>query len=88
MLQNLYKYTPSLLQCHTINTLSKLWRAFRKSTKNIHTSLGQLDDVVGSTTKAINREVMNVESLPAIEDMTTLEIKVNLEEISLGDKRF
>jgi len=38
-----------------------------KAQKNIQTGLGQLDDVVGTRTRAINRELRNVESLPAVE---------------------
>ena len=38
-----------------------------KAQKNIQTGLGQLDDVVGTRTRAINRELRNVESLPAAE---------------------
>ncbi len=37
-----------------------------KAQKNIQTGLGQLDDVVGTRTRAINRELKNVESLPAV----------------------
>ena len=43
-----------------------------KAQKNIQTGLGQLDDVVGIRTRAINRELRNVEMLPAAE--STLEI--------------
>ncbi|HRI32478.1 MAG TPA: DNA recombination protein RmuC [Saprospiraceae bacterium] len=43
-----------------------------KAQKNIQTGLGQLDDVVGTRTRAINRELRNVEMLPAAE--STLEI--------------
>lgn len=38
-----------------------------KAQKNIQTGLGQLDDVVGTRTRAIQRQLKNVESLPAIE---------------------
>jgi DNA recombination protein RmuC len=38
-----------------------------KAQKNIQTGLGQLDDVVGTRTRAINRELRNVELLPAVE---------------------
>ena len=37
-----------------------------KAQKNIQTGLGQLDDVVGTRTRAINRELRNVERLPAV----------------------
>lgn len=43
-----------------------------KAQKNIQTGLGQLDDVVGTRTRAINRQLKNVESLPAVE--TKLEL--------------
>ena len=38
-----------------------------KAQKNIQTGLGQLDDVVGTRTRAINRELRDVERLPAPE---------------------
>ena len=38
-----------------------------KAHKNIQTGLGQLDDVVGVRTRAINRQLRQVESLPAAE---------------------
>lgn len=57
-----------------------------KAQKNIQTGLGQLDDVVGTRTRAINRELRNVENLPAVEGTTTPEIKVDLGEITLGTK--
>jgi len=38
-----------------------------KAQKNIQTGLGQLDDVVGTRTRAIQRQLRNVESLPAVE---------------------
>ena len=38
-----------------------------KAQKNIQTGLGQLDDVVGTRTRAIQRQLRNVESLPAAE---------------------
>jgi len=49
-----------------------------KAQKNIQTGLGQLDDVVGTRTRAINRELRNVESLPAVAAI------VELPEIVLG----
>jgi len=49
-----------------------------KAQKNIQTGLGQLDDVVGTRTRAINRELRNVESLPAVATV------VELPEIVLG----
>jgi DNA recombination protein RmuC len=38
-----------------------------KAQKNIQTGLGQLDEVVGTRTRAINRQLRNVESLTAAE---------------------
>jgi DNA recombination protein RmuC len=38
-----------------------------KAQKNIHTGLGQLDDLMGTRTRAIQRQLRNVESLPAVE---------------------
>lgn len=38
-----------------------------KAQKNIQTGLGQLDDVVGTRTRAIQRQLKNIESLPAAE---------------------
>jgi DNA recombination protein RmuC len=43
-----------------------------KAQKNIQIGMGQLDDVVGTRTRAINRQLKNVESLPAVEAETTL----------------
>lgn len=59
-----------------------------KAQKNIQTGLGQLDDVVGTRTRAIQRQLRNVESLPAAEapDLLTdpvleaLDIKTEREE--------
>ncbi len=49
-----------------------------KAQKNIQTGLGQLDDVVGTRTRAINRELRNVESSPAVDASLKLpEIKLN-----------
>ena len=38
-----------------------------KAQRNIHTGLGQLDEMVGTRTRAIQRQLKNVESLPATE---------------------
>ena len=57
-----------------------------KAQKNIQTGLGQLDDVVGTRTRAIKRELRDVETLPAVEGAIALpEIisKPNLTEIAL-----
>lgn len=43
-----------------------------KAQKNILTGLGQLDDVVGTRTKAINRKLKHVQSLPAAESQNIL----------------
>ncbi len=55
-----------------------------KAQKNIQTGLGQLDEVVGTRTRAIKRELRNVESLPVVEGATTPEIKVELGTAALG----
>lgn len=43
-----------------------------KAQKNIQTGLGQLDDVVGTRTRAIKRQLRNVETLPAVETQNIL----------------
>ncbi|MBS1632384.1 MAG: DNA recombination protein RmuC, partial [Bacteroidetes bacterium] len=43
-----------------------------KAQKNIQTGLGQLDDVVGTRTRAIKRQLRNVESLPTAEETMLL----------------
>jgi DNA recombination protein RmuC len=43
-----------------------------KAQKNIQTGLGQLDDVVGTRTRAIQRQLRNVELLPAVETQNIL----------------
>jgi len=43
-----------------------------KAQKNIQTGLGQLDDVVGTRTRAIQRQLRNVETLPAVETQIEL----------------
>ena len=43
-----------------------------KAQKNIQIGMGQLDDVVGTRTRAINRQLKNVETLPAPEAESTL----------------
>ncbi len=43
-----------------------------KAQKNIQTGLGQLDDVVGTRTRAIQRQLKNVETLPAVEAANAL----------------
>jgi DNA recombination protein RmuC len=52
-----------------------------KAQKNIQTGLGQLDDVVGTRTRAIQRQLRNVETLPAVEAPLELpEIILNTNE--------
>ena len=43
-----------------------------KAQKNIQTGLGQLDDVVGTRTRAIKRQLKDIESLPAVEGQIVL----------------
>jgi len=43
-----------------------------KAQKNIQTGLGQIDDVVGTRTRAIQRHLKNIESLPAVEGQPLL----------------
>ena len=52
-----------------LSTVKKEFETFggllEKAQKNIQTGLGQLDDVVGTRTRAIQRQLRNVENLPA-----------------------
>jgi DNA recombination protein RmuC len=56
-----------------------------KAQKNIQTGLGQLDDVMGKRTRAIQKQLRNVESLPAAEaqkilpDMTLDVLDIEIE---------
>lgn len=43
-----------------------------KAQKNIQTGLGQLDDVVGTRTRAIKKQLRDVETLPAAEKQSVL----------------
>ena len=43
-----------------------------KAQKNIQAGLGQLDDIVGTRTRAIQRQLRNVETTPAIEAQSIL----------------
>ncbi len=43
-----------------------------KAQKNIQTGLGQLDDVVGTRTRAIKRQLRNVETVPTVEAQNIL----------------
>ena len=65
-----------------LGTVKKEFEVFggllEKAQKNIQTGLGQLDDVVGTRTRAIQRQLRNVETLPAVEAAIELpEIIVN-----------
>lgn len=54
-----------------------------KAQKNIQTGLGQLDDVVGTRTRAIQRQLRNVETLPAAVvqiELPEIEIKADEDE--------
>ena len=54
-----------------------------KAQKNIQTGLGQLDDVVGTRTRAIKRELRDVETLPAVEgaiELPEIIVKENFTE--------
>jgi DNA recombination protein RmuC len=44
----------------------------QKAQKNIHTGLGQLEDVVGKRTRAIKKQLKDVEALPAAESKKIL----------------
>ncbi|MGG9959991.1 DNA recombination protein RmuC [Ferruginibacter sp. SUN106] len=61
----------------TVKTeFEKFGGMLEKAQKNIQTGLGQLDDVVGARTRAIKRQLRNVESLPAGDEQNILpEIK-------------
>jgi len=52
----------------TVKTeFGKFGGLLEKAQKNIQTGLGQLDDVVGTRTRAIQRQLNNVETIPSIE---------------------
>lgn len=54
-----------------------------KAQKNIQTGLGQLDDVVGTRTRAIQRQLRDVETLPVAEasiEITNLALNTNADE--------
>ena len=55
-----------------------------KDEKNIQTGLGQLNEGKGKRTRAINRELREVERMPVVEGANTPEIKVELGGIELG----
>ncbi len=57
----------------TVKTeFDKFGGMLEKAQKNIQTGLGQLDDVVGARTRAIQRQLKNVESVPAIDRQQAL----------------
>jgi DNA recombination protein RmuC len=69
-----------------LGTVKKEFEVFggllEKAQKNIQTGLGQLDDVVGTRTRAIQRQLRDVETLPAVEakiELTEI-ISENIEE--------
>jgi DNA recombination protein RmuC len=43
-----------------------------KAQRNFQTGMGQLDEVVGTRTRAIQRQLRNVEELPAVADPVAL----------------
>ncbi len=54
-----------------------------KAQKNIQTGLGQLDDVVGTRTRAIQRQLRDVETLPVVEasiEITNLALNTSADE--------
>jgi DNA recombination protein RmuC len=58
---------------HTVKSeFEKFGGMLEKAQKNIQTGLGQIDDVVGTRTRAIQRQLRNVESLPAAETQNLL----------------
>lgn len=54
-----------------LSTVKKEFESFggllEKAQKNIQTGLGQLDDVVGTRTRAIQRQLKNVETIPTLD---------------------
>jgi DNA recombination protein RmuC len=58
-----------------------------KAQKNIQAGLGQLDDIAGKRTRAIQRQLRNVETIPAVDAKVILpEITLDLEGEELGDE--
>ena len=73
-----------------LGTVKKEFEVFggllEKAQKNIQTGLGQLDDVVGTRTRAIQRQLRDVETLPAVEAPIELpEIILNINETENGN---
>ena len=67
----------------TVKTeFEKFGGLLEKAQKNIQTGLGQLDDVVGTRTRAIQRHLRDVESLPAPKETLMLpEIDLSEDEV-------
>ncbi len=65
-----------------LGTVKKEFEIFggllEKAQKNIQTGLGQLDDVVGTRTRAIQRRLRDVETLPAVE------VQIELPEVIIS----
>ena len=85
-------YTPALqhISSQVWKVLGNVKKEFKnfgglleKAQKNIQTGMGQLDDVVGTRTMAINWEFRNVKNLTAVEMKPTTEITVELGDIEL-----
>ena len=58
-----------------------------KAQKNIQAGLGQLDDIAGKRTRAIQRQLRNVETIPAVEAKVILpEITLDLEGEEMGEE--
>jgi DNA recombination protein RmuC len=74
-----------------LGTVKKEFEVFggllEKAQKNIQTGLGQLDDVVGTRTRAIQRQLRDIETLPAVEAAIELpEIILNANEDEKGNQ--
>jgi DNA recombination protein RmuC len=74
-----------------LSTVKKEFENFggllEKAQKNIQTGLGQLDDVVGTRTRAIQRQLRDVESLPAAETQNILsDVAIDALDIEIENK--
>ena len=67
------------------NEFDKFGGMLDKAQKNIQTGLGQLDDVVGARTRAIKKQLKNVESLPTA-NVEVLLPDTNANEITEEDE--
>jgi len=56
-----------------------------KAQKNIQTGLGQLDDVVGTRTRAIKRQLKDIQTLPAVEGEITIPEIITKESLETDD---